>query len=198
VIDSFTLSFQSTLTGITFGAWSFPGHPPLTVTWIIDWSGGWPNERGGVAAVTNSTICLAGDNSYAACSGTALGFQSDLYESSFALPNITLAPGAYTLTLLGATALGSGCTRGWGCEVGWDVNNGPSTAGEWLIGAIPSESFQITGTAPEPASLTVVVGGLVLLASRKRRREQAHAERESQAGGRTATARTGGAPPAHH
>jgi PEP-CTERM motif len=74
----------------------------------------------------------------------------------------------YWLTLLNASVPS-------GNPVYWDENSGPSSAFENTLGAIPSESFTITGivsegTTPEPSSILLLGSGILGLAGVLRRR----------------------------
>jgi hypothetical protein len=96
---------------------------------------------------------------------TFFGQHFDVYLSTFSI-NATLEAGTYWLTLDNATTAGS-------LPLGWDQNNGPSTAFN-NFGPISSESFQLynnLAAVPEPGTLVpMALGTLGLLGCGWRRR----------------------------
>jgi hypothetical protein len=138
VADSFTLASTSTVTGVNFAVWTF-GGPITTVDWgITSTANSFPIT--GTAAVT-----------IGASDGTAGVFTVN--SDSFLTGDVTLAAGTYYLVL--ANAMGSS-------NFAWDINNGPSTAYVNLgVGAVASESFQITGVSavPEPTTWAMLLLG---------------------------------------
>jgi hypothetical protein len=175
--DSFTLGSASTVTQIQAAIWVEQGGTPTTVDWSISTtpfgadvtSPFGTNLAFGLGAVLSNTLVKS---AY---------FGSDLYESTFSLPNVLLGSGTYYLTLRNATASNS-------TFVAWDINNGPSTAYEFpsfttgtengfLLGS-NSDSFQVYGpdvaSTPEPASMTLLGLGVAGMAGYGwRRRKQA-------------------------
>lgn len=177
VANSFALSAGSTITGVTFGDWAYPGDPPLTVQWGI--SGlpdyGSPFGGGSAATLTSLLVCSAGDPNaaYTACSPgvVAAHGEYDLYYSSFSIPGIVLGAGTYYLTLQNATMSNQD-------EIGWDINNGPSVAydsgtpGNVANGVglgSNSEAFAVLGSTPEPGTFALLGGGLLLAAGMRRK-----------------------------
>lgn len=155
VSNSFTLTQNSVLTGVTFGAWTWTPAGPLTA---VDW---------GITA-TAATYPISGTASVT--TGAALSPASSygfggLYTvslDSFSLPNISLAAGAYYLVLQNAV----------GGYALWDMNFGSSAATQGVPALSTSrsirssESFQIIGevaTTPLPATLPLFVSGAGLL-----------------------------------
>ena len=167
IADSFTLTGTSTLPGVAnIGLWSLPGDSPLFLDWGISASPDYGSSLGGgIANLTNSLFC------------SACGYATyDINSSSFSLPNIVLGTGTYWLTLQGGLS-----SRGNGML--WDINNGPSVAYvEHWFGNVAnfdgyqgsnSDSFQILGEAPEPASTAMFLSGLALVAGLARRKMRA-------------------------
>ncbi len=163
VSDSFTLASTSTITGVNFGVWSFPGDTMSTVDWAITST---PNAYpiDGTAAVTNGATSVN-------------GFGYDLSWDSFSTGAVTLGPGTYYLVLQNAGVP-------TGDPIYWDINNGPSTAYENTIGDVNgslfpgtnSDAFQILGTTggvPEPATWAMSILGFGMLGSVLRRRKVA-------------------------
>ena len=164
VSDSFTLLQASTLTGVTFGAWSAPGTAITSVDWGI--------------TTTPATYTVSGTAAVTSGPQTpALGGYATSTDS-FSLPGISLAAGTYYLVLQNAVSASSSY---------WDVTNGGSSATQYNTlttldnGSIASESFQILGDAnttitPLPAALPLFatgLGALGLLGWRRKRKAAA-------------------------
>jgi hypothetical protein len=118
--DSFVLSSAATLSGVTVGLWSsapdnppLTGNPPLTLDWSI-WNAPGPGGIGGVALDSGSDAPLS--NTFLFENGSA---DDGIYQSSFALPSISLSAGTYWLELQNAV-------NPDGDAILWDLNNGPS------------------------------------------------------------------------
>ena len=163
VSDSFTLTKTSTLTGVNFGVWSFPGDTFNTVDWSIG-TAAYGSASSGTGSVTNGAQ-------------TTNGFGYQIATDSFSLPNITLGPGTYFLTLQNAAV-------NTGDPIYWDQNNGPSQAFENSVGDLNqypgggAEAFQIlgnTGAVPEPATWTIMLMGVGLLGGALRTSRKAQA-----------------------
>lgn len=142
VSDSFTLAQASTVTGVNFGVWAFPGDTMASVDWAITTTPGtYPVD--GSAAVGTSFLYTN-------------GFGYDISLDSFSTGGVSLAAGTYYLVLQNAVTTN-------GDPISWDENDGPSSATENTVGAIGSESFQILGTTggvPEPATWALMLVGL--------------------------------------
>jgi hypothetical protein len=161
VSDSFTVgSGGASITGLTFGAWLFPGDVLPSAEVLITSS-----EFGGTTyfdSVLNFT--------QSGCSANQYGFNVCTETSSpFA---VNLAAGTYWLTLENATVP-------TGDPIYWDENSGPSSASENSVGTIPSESFTLlgsngttttsAGTVPEPGGLMLLGSGILGLAALRRK-----------------------------
>ena len=166
VSDTFTLGAASTVTGVNFYAWTFPGDVLDSAEVAITSS-----EFGGTTysdQVVNFT--------QSACSANQLGFNVCL-ESSSGLAPVNLAAGTYWLNLENATVND-------GDPIYWDENSGASSASENSVGTIPSEAFTVLGTSststtsttsststtPEPSSIMLFGSGILGLASVLRRK----------------------------
>jgi hypothetical protein len=161
VSDTFTLGAPSTVTGVNFYAWTFPGDVLDSAEVAITSS-----EFGGTTysdQVVNFT--------QSACSANQLGFNVCL-ESSSGLAPVNLAAGTYWLNLENATVND-------GDPIYWDENSGPSSASENFVGTIPSEAFTVlgatststtSGTTPEPSSILLFGSGALGLAGVLRRK----------------------------
>ena len=162
--DSITISTgQSTITGVSFGAWLFAGDTLQTVEMSFT-----SEPFGGTTyfdQVVNLTSsgCFVNNYGYDVCTETG----------TFNGP--TLNNGTYWLNLLNAVSTD-------GNPVYWDENSGvgchsegcPSLAGGGT-GSIPSEAFSIlgtpgTGSTPEPNSLLLFATGVVGVAAILRRK----------------------------
>jgi hypothetical protein len=150
VSDTFTTS-GGTVTGMSFGAWVFPGDVLLSAEVLIGTSEFAGNIFDGVANFSQSN-----------CSGNQYGFNVCTESASFNGP--ILAAGSYWLTLENATV-------NTGDPIYWDENSGPSSASESSVGTIPSEAFTLYGlccttttmttgmSTPEPGSLVLLISG---------------------------------------
>ena len=171
--DDFTLSANSTVSGLTFGVWDYPGDVMTAVDWSItsEWDSG-TVYGSGTASGKNLADQFLSVNQY--------GYSIDKITVSNL--NVPLESGkTYWLNLQNAEVQS-------GDPVYWDENSGigctgddgmgggcPSTAREFFDGTIPSESFDIygtsgTGTTPEPGSIVFFATGIVGLAGLLRRR----------------------------
>jgi PEP-CTERM motif len=127
-----------------------------------------------------------GDNFYSglfAPTNTFLGRNSsgyNLYQADFVF-NVSWS-GAGFMTLYSACTIS--CGTGGSTPIYWDENSGigctgddgrgggcPSTAYyDFGLGSIPSESFTLTGSAPEPSSIMLFGSGILGLGGLLRRR----------------------------
>ena len=148
VADSFNVSESSSLTSVDFGVWTIPGDGLSSVHWALTT---FPSFMGGSTLFSGtSSVSLVAD----------LGSNGiwDVNLDSFGLGGLSLGPGTYYFELSGAVAPN-------GALIGWDENNGPSTAYQSALGPIGSEAFTINGTTatPEPGTLILLGTGLLLL-----------------------------------
>jgi len=169
ISDSFTLSGASTtLTGLSFGAWLFPGDTITSVEVSIT------NFEGGGTTYFDQVVNLTQSN----CVGNQYAFNVCTETGSFNGP--TLAAGTYWLNMQNAVVPS-------GDPVYWDENDGvgctspgcPSIASNDSVGTLGSESFTLvgnssttttTGTVPEPGSLVLFASGALGLAAVVRRK----------------------------
>lgn len=180
VSDSFTLGAASTVTGVAYGVWNFPGDSGGSISWNI--------LTGGPDTSVGGTIVASGTSSIS--STTDLGtnaFGFDVQVDGFTL-NQALGAGTYFLELSGASVTS-------GDPVYWDENDGPKGNGSGSIawdsalgfltnanGQCPNstitsgycgESFAIYAnsvTTPEPSTLALGGAGLLLLVGALRRK----------------------------
>jgi hypothetical protein len=160
VSDSFTVSSSAIANGANFWIVLQPGDSLQSVEWSIGLTpfGGTP-----AVAVPSSSGQV----------GTEYG-SYPVYDESISFPGVALLSGTtYWLTLQdGISALNPVSF------VEWDESNGPSAAFQnepgYGIPSIPSETFQITGSAPsptpEPSSFLLLASGLTGLAGMLRRK----------------------------
>jgi hypothetical protein len=167
--NSFILSSNANVTGITFGTWTLSGETVTAVDWSITADAFGLPIYSGTAAVSSAFQFK-----------NTLFFPPnyDLDISSFSVPNLALSAGAYWLQLENAVASGGGNTF-------WDQNGRSSSAfynskafdGVITRSAVPSSPFQILGDAsgasgvPEPNSLALGGSGFLLLAAGALRRK---------------------------
>ena len=139
VSDTFTVSGDSTVTGMSFGAWLLPGDT-LTSAQISITS----EPNGGTTyfdQTVNFTqgICASNSYGYNVCTETSANFST------------ALTPGTYWVNLQNASVP-------TGDPVYWDENSGvgcqspgcPSQGYENSVGSIPSESFTLLGSSGPP------------------------------------------------
>jgi PEP-CTERM motif len=162
VSDTFTVgSGGSSVSGLAFGAWTFPGDVLLNADVQITSA-----EFGGTT-FTNQLVSFT----QSACSGNQYGF--NVCTETGSLTPVNLAAGTYWLNLDNAVVNN-------GDPVFWDENSGPSSASENSVGTIPSESFTILGSTtsttggggsvPEPSSIMLFGSGILGLAGVLRRK----------------------------
>jgi len=159
VSDTFTVGAGgATITGLTFGAWLFPGDTLQSAEISITSS-----EFGGTTyfdGVVNFT--------QSGCSLNFFGFEVCTETGAFDGPR--LSGGSYWLNLQNARA-------NTGDPVYWDENSGQSLASNDSEGTIPSEAFTVLGTTsgtggtvPEPSSIMLLASGALGLGAVLRRR----------------------------
>jgi hypothetical protein len=164
--NSFTISTgNSTVTGLSFGAWLFPGDvlQSAEVTLSTESIGGGQVFFDGIVNFTASN-CFLNNYSYEVCTETGSFTPTELVN------------GTYWLTLQNAVST-------LGDPVYWDENSGigchspgcPSEADNGSIGSLPSEAFTILGTGngssvPEPGSLALFAGGVLTVIGFLRKR----------------------------
>jgi PEP-CTERM motif len=164
VSDSFSTA-GGNITGLTFGAWVFPGDVPEAAEVQIT-----SGEFGGTV-YTDQVVNLT----QSGCSGNQYGFNVCGETASFGSA-VNLAAGTYWLNLDNAVVA-------TGDPLYWDENSGPSSASENSVGTIPSESFTLLGaststasttsttsTVPEPSSIMLIGSGVLALAGVLRRK----------------------------
>ena len=158
--DSFTLSANSSITGVTFGAEFYTGDSGLTVDWAITTTPFGPALAQGTANLSG-TFLLA-----------IPAYDMVAWSESFSISPVRLGAGTYWLQLSNCMTV----NYNWAY---WDMNRGTSVAYQKYQyqdpsglypgqGQLPySESFQILGSVPEPGSLVLLSSGALLLAIRR-------------------------------
>jgi len=162
VSDTFVIgAVGATVTGMSFGAWLFPGDQ-IDIGEVEITS----SEFGGTTyfdGIVNFTI--------SDCNTNQLGFNVCTETANFG--PISLNAGTYWVSLQNFEDVGD--------PLYWDENSGPSQASENSVGTIPSESFTMygtanstttttTGTTPEPGSILLFGSGIVGIAGILRHR----------------------------
>lgn len=173
VSDTFTISGgNTTMTGLSFGAWLFPGDI-LTSAEVV-----FTSEENGGTTFFDQVVNFTGSG----CTMNQYGYNVCDETGTFKGP--TLPNGTYWLNLENATVPN-------GDPVYWDENSGvgctspgcPSMPSENGVGSIGSEAFTMlgtvsstttstttTGTTPEPSSLVLFATGFFGLAAVVRRK----------------------------
>ena len=128
VADSFLLGQDnSTVNGMSFGAWLFPGDVLQTVEISIT------SSPFGGNVFFDQVVNLS-------LSNCAFNGGYNICVASASLPNVALNAGTYWVNLQNAVVNN-------GDPVYWDENSGPSLASQSSLGTIPSESFTILGSS---------------------------------------------------
>jgi hypothetical protein len=167
VTDDFVLNSAATLDRVVFGETTL-GSATSTPT-AVDWSIGTSQFSASVASGAGATIT-------AEFTGFNNGDERN-FSSSFALPNLSLGPGTYWLTL------GNG-TDSFQNNTYWSVSSTSAGNAQTVFGFPPAPpagvsdltdvpSFQIYGTVPEPGSLLLLVSAGLACAAVCRRRSVA-------------------------
>ncbi len=130
VADSFTIANGDTTTGLTFGAWLFPGDVLQSV------------EVSVTSAHFGGTSYLDQVVSFTQSGCFSNGGFNICTETGF-FNGLALIAGTYWVNLQNAVVNN-------GDPVYWDQNSGPSLAAQSSLGTIPSESFSINGSLPPP------------------------------------------------
>ncbi|MGB8769610.1 MAG: PEP-CTERM sorting domain-containing protein [Candidatus Korobacteraceae bacterium] len=176
VSDSYTIG-SAGATGFDIAEWVPSGATPLTVSWSLGTTSFGSQISSGGGAWTSSTLLCTNGSPYngGVCAG---GFGYDIYQM-----NKTFVGGPYDCAGTCYLSL-TGATDSFGGRDAWDINSGPSAAYHNLLGAVPSESFTITGgstttsstttsttgTTPEPSSILLLGSGALGLAGLLRRK----------------------------
>ena len=162
VSDSFTISAVTNLTSVDLWIWDFAGETMTALDWSIGTTEGGNDVASGSGTATSDVFLLENTDGFF------------VYRDSFNLSVANLAPGTYYLTLQNGVVTS-------GDSAYWDQSDGASTAfqdGNSLEGcgfgqsASCSESFDIVanGAAPEPGTVTMLAGGVLMMAGLLRRR----------------------------
>lgn len=155
VSDTFTLTASSTVNGIMFGSWVYPGDVLQTAEVSLTSS-----PEGGTTYF-DQTVSFTQSN----CGTGSFGLNYCTETASFS--PVQMSAGTYWLNIQDASVPN-------GDPVYWDENSGegctspgcPSQAFQNTTGTIPSESFTILGSAggggstPEPGSLLLFGSGV--------------------------------------
>lgn len=159
--DSFALSSNSTITGISLGVELYPMDPVSEVDWQITTS-----AFGGTVIDSGAATTLTEDDFASPIFGESFPAQV-----TFDIDNPDLSAGIYYLEIDNI----AGSINGNPVSVFWDTSSGPSTGqASYYSGSQPSETFQILGTedtaTPEPSSFLLLGSGLAGLAGLLKRK----------------------------
>ena len=132
ISDSIILSSNSSINGMNFGAWLYPGDTLISVDVSVT------SEPNGGTFYFEQTVNF----SQAGCVANQFAFNV-CTASSTDLSQFNLAAGTYWVNLQNAVVSS-------GDPVYWDENSGPSQAVSNEVGTIPSESFTILGSGGSP------------------------------------------------
>jgi len=159
VSDTFTTG-GGPVSGLVFGAWTFPGDVLINAEVQITSS-----EFGGTT-FTDQIVSFT----QSGCSTNQYGF--NVCTETGSLSPVNLAAGTYWLNIDNAVVNN-------GDPIYWDENSGASSASENSVGTIPSEAFTILGgsttttsstSVPEPSSIMLFGSGILGLAGVLRRK----------------------------
>ena len=133
VSDTFAVGSGSSIDGMSFGAFLYPGDVLQAAEVSIT------SQPNGGTVYFDQTVqfsesgCFTDDFGYNVCTATSSSFTP-----------VGLNSGSYWVNLQNATT-------NTGDPVLWDENSGPSQAYTSSVGTIPSESFTLTGDGGSPA-----------------------------------------------
>jgi len=158
VSDSFVLSSDSTLTGVSnIGIWVTGGDTLTSFDWIISTSPGGAGTLEGSGSGFSSATELTPTSSY----GNSGAY--NVYNVGFTISDLVLTAGTYYLTLQNATSSAG--------IVAWDWNYIGSSTAYYYYGGVQyagfSSPFEIDGTVdtPEPNEMVLLATGLAALAA---------------------------------
>ena len=168
VSNSFTLTGNTPVTGVSFYSYNTTGNPTSTVDWAITSAA----LSGTTLFSGTSTVVTSIASGISSPEFNALGL--DVFQNTFSVGSLSLSSNTYWLQLTNATTPTPADT------VYWDENNGTSTAISAGIGSLAgSEAFQILGAnptngspVPEPSSMLLFgagIGGLAFLRRKSRK-----------------------------
>lgn len=175
IFDTFSISSSATVTEVSnIGLWVVSGDTPLSLSWFICVSI-CVDSDGAQVGVLASGFDVSLSPSIVESGVQATSGPFDVYSAGFSVDNLDLSAGSYTLELY--DGIDQECQS---CNVGWDINGGPSTA---YIGVTdptpqPSNSFEVDSNlvgaenAPEPGTFWALGTGLLAIPLLTRRRIQ--------------------------
>ena len=143
VSDTFTVSGDTTITGMTFGAWLYPGDTLTSAEISIT------SEPNGGASYFDQTV------NFSQGSCVVNGFGLNVCTETSATFSSALQPGTYWVNVQNAMVTSEDPAY-------WDENSGagcqspgcPSQAEQNFVGTIPSESFSMVGSSEPPTCAT--------------------------------------------
>lgn len=153
VTTPFSLSGDVAAAAATIGLWSAVGLSPLSIAWRVGTSA-FGGELGSGSSQVSATLLRP--MSFG-------GGDFWLYEAVFDLGQVNLGRGSYFLTLTDATLNGDGYLM-WDITAAQYVGAAQRGAGGWYSNIYsPSLELNEASTSiPEPASLALVVAGLLV------------------------------------
>ncbi|HTS48440.1 MAG TPA: hypothetical protein VMH05_10880 [Bryobacteraceae bacterium] len=176
----FTVGSSSYVTDLSnVGIWIFGGYSLQSLTWTISTA----SDGGGTIEATDTVASPASSTQLTPASNYGNSGQADVYNMSFSVPDVLLAPGTYYLTLSNGFT-NCDCPDNADTALYWDENDVKTTGVAYFEGNTDITnvgwSFQVDGTSsisavPEPSYILLLGVGLAALVVQRTIRSRSRA-----------------------
>jgi len=176
----FTVGSSSYVTDLSdVGIWIYGGYSFQSLTWTISTA----TDGGGTIEATDTVTSPGSSTQLTPASSYGNSGEADVYNMSFSVPDVLLAPGTYYLTLSNGFT-NCDCPDNADTALYWDRNDVDTTGVAYFEGSpdIPDVgwSFQVDGTSsisavPEPSYILLLGVGLAALVVQRTIRSRSRA-----------------------